>query len=95
MGIQFSAGRPPGGMLVRDLKNPIANLSSEAKEMTRQRIKLDALSQYNLIHKKARDIDGVLDARMASFELAFRMQKEAPAAFDVSLKRSYAEAVRN
>jgi hypothetical protein len=74
------------GTLVRDLKNPIANLSSGVGEMTRQRIKLDALSQYNLIHRKDRDIDGVLDARMASFELAFRMQKEAPAAFDVSLE---------
>jgi hypothetical protein len=72
------------GTLVRDLKNPIANLGSPSADQERQRGKLDALRQLNDIHKRERTGDGALDARIASFELAFRMQREAPEAFDVS-----------
>ena len=72
------------GTLVRDLKNPIANLVDSSGSLDRQRAKLDALSKLNEIHKRARVIDSQLDARIASFELAFRMQREAPEAFDIS-----------
>jgi hypothetical protein len=72
------------GTLVRDLKNPIANLSAPAGGLGRQRAKLDALARLNQIHKRDRCIDSQLDARIASFELAFRMQREAPEAFDIS-----------
>ena len=70
--------------LVRDLKNPIANLSDPSGNLERQRSKLDALHQLNELHKRDRVIDSELDARIASFELAFRMQREAPEAFDLS-----------
>ncbi|MBC7817122.1 MAG: DUF1501 domain-containing protein [Planctomycetaceae bacterium] len=72
------------GTLVRDLKNPIANLGDPSGLLDRQREKLDALRQLNEIHKRDRVIDSQLDARIASFELAFRMQREAPEAFDIS-----------
>ena len=72
------------GTLVRDLKNPIANLGDPSSDPQRQRGKLDALRQLNEIHKRDRVIDSQLDARIASFELAFRMQREAPEAFDIS-----------
>ncbi len=72
------------GTLVRDLNNPIANLSSASHDNARQRRKLDALGRLNQIHKHSRGIDSQLDARIASFELAFRMQVEAPEAFDIS-----------
>ena len=72
------------GTLVRDLKNPIANLSNPSGNIVRQRRKLDALAQLNEIHRRERVIDSQLDARIASFELAFRMQREAPEAFDVT-----------
>jgi hypothetical protein len=72
------------GTLVRDLKNPIANLHAGSEDPDRQRGKLDALRQLNELHKRDRVNDGQLDARIASFELAFRMQREAPEAFDVS-----------
>ncbi len=72
------------GTLVRDLKNPIANLGDSPGSLDRQRTKLDALARLNAIHKKDRVIDSQLDARIASFELAFRMQREAPEAFDLS-----------
>ena len=72
------------GTLVRDLKNPIANLYVGGDDGLRD--KLDALREFNELHKhkRGRGNDGPLDARVASFELAFRMQKEAPEAFDVS-----------
>jgi hypothetical protein len=72
------------GTLVRDLKNPIANLSDPSGSMVRQRMKLDGLRQLNELHRRDRAIEGQLDARIASFELAFRMQRDAPEAFDVS-----------
>jgi len=72
------------GTLIRDLKNPIANLHASSGTLERQRTKLDALRQLNELHKRERMIDSALDARIASFELAFRMQKEAPEAFDLA-----------
>lgn len=70
------------GTLVKDLKNPIANLSNPNLSLERQREQLDALRQLNELHAGTRD-DSQLNARIASFELAFRMQREAPEAFDV------------
>ena len=72
------------GTLVRDLKTPIANLGSPSHDDVRQRRKLDALGRLNEIHKRGREIGSQLEARIASFELAFRMQMEAPKAFDIS-----------
>ncbi|MDA1056159.1 MAG: DUF1501 domain-containing protein [Planctomycetota bacterium] len=72
------------GTLVRDLQNPIANLGDPSSNPQRQRGKLDALLRLNELHKQDRVIDSQLDARIASFELAFRMQREAPEAFDLS-----------
>ena len=72
------------GTLVRDLKNPIANLGDPAMLLDHQRSKLDALRRLNEIHQRDRAINSQLEARIASFELAFRMQREAPAAFDIS-----------
>ncbi|MSQ93652.1 MAG: DUF1501 domain-containing protein [Gemmataceae bacterium] len=74
------------GTLVRDLRNPVANLRDPFGDPERQRGNLDALRQLNEIHRRERVIDSPLDARIASFELAFRMQREAPEAFDVSLE---------
>lgn len=72
------------GTLVRDLKNPIANLGNPSGSVARQRRKLDALARLNEIHRRDRVIGSQLDARIASFELAFRMQREAPEAFDIT-----------
>ena len=72
------------GTLVRDLKQPIANLRDPVGDVGRQREKLDALRRLNELHKQGRAIDSQLDARIASFELAFRMQRDAAEAFDVN-----------
>ena len=80
------------GTLVRDMKNPIANLHTGSGE-AEQRDKLDALKQINELHKRGRPSDTQLDARIASFELAFRMQKEAPEAFDISRESARVQAM--
>jgi hypothetical protein len=72
------------GTLVADLKNPIANLINPQTGPDRQRAQLDALKKLNELHRATREDDSRLDARIESFELAFRMQKEAPEAFDLS-----------
>jgi hypothetical protein len=72
------------GTLVSDLKNPIADLSNKRLAAKQQRGQLDILKQLNEVHQQTREEDSRLSARIASFELAFRMQAEAPEAFDVS-----------
>jgi hypothetical protein len=49
-----------------------------------QRRQLDALAALNKHHLAERGPDAALDARIHSFELAYRMQREAAEAFDVS-----------
>lgn len=74
------------GTLVRDLHNPVANLRDPSGDPARRRANLDALRRLNELHRRERVSDSALDARIASFELAFRMQREAPEAFDLSLE---------
>jgi len=72
------------GTLVRDIKNPIANLTPGGGGLDRQRVKLDALARLNALHRQERPLNSQLDARIATFELAFRMQRQAPEAFDLA-----------
>jgi len=72
------------GTLIRDLNQPIPNLREPSAKPGRQRAKLDVLRELNELHQRDRVNDGELNARIASFELAFRMQQEAPEAFDLS-----------
>jgi len=72
------------GTLVNDLKNPVANLDNPRFTRARQRDQLDALKELNAIHREGREEDSRLSARIESFELAYRMQMEAPEAFDIT-----------
>jgi len=64
---------------------PIANLNTpEGVNDEQQRGKLDFLSAVNRQHATARPQQTELDARIAAYELAFRMQAEAPDAVDLS-----------
>src|SRR5579872_4241115 len=72
------------GTLVNDLKDPIANLTRPQADLVAERRQLDALKRLNELHRQERPGDTALSARIESFELAFRMQREAPAAFDVA-----------
>ncbi len=72
------------GTWIQDLENPIRNIADPHGDSAWQRHKLNALSRLNQRHKDQRPASDVLDARIASFELAFRMQSEAPEAFDLA-----------
>jgi hypothetical protein len=73
------------GTTFRNGANPILNLS-RPHDMTaeEQRDMLDTLGRFNESHLEARNHDSELAARMASYELAFRMQMSAPEATDIS-----------
>jgi hypothetical protein len=71
------------GTLVSNLARPIDNLPGAGEDLEAQRRELDTLRKLNELHRKGREADTLLAARIASFELAFRMQKEAPEAFDI------------
>jgi Protein of unknown function (DUF1501) len=64
---------------------PIANLRTPAAVgPARQQGKLDFLGQLNRRHLLSRFDQSELDARIQSYELAFRMQAEAPEAVDLT-----------
>ncbi len=71
------------GTLVSDLAKPVANLGNPRWSTTEQRTQLDWLREFNEHHAAARAEDSRLSARIEAFELAFRMQREAPEAFDL------------
>jgi hypothetical protein len=82
------------GTAVADLKTPIPNLGNANLPRSRQRRQLDLARELDRIHSRGREEDSRLEARIASFELAFRMQVESPEAFDFEsepalLKRMY------
>ena len=62
---------------------PVAHMSRRTSP-AQQRTELDMLEYYNRQHLKGREQDSSLSARIKSFETAFGMQVEAPAAFDLS-----------
>ena len=67
-----------------DIEKLIENIRNHMTTRPEQRKQLDLLKELNDRHKAARPNDPQLDARIQSFELAYRMQIEAADAFDVS-----------
>jgi arylsulfatase A-like enzyme len=67
-----------------ELDKLVAHVKSHYTGKAEQRKQLDLLMQLNEKHKATRPNDPQLDARIQSFELAYRMQQEAADAFDVS-----------
>ena len=72
------------GTCVTDLKQPIANLENMSVKREAQRRTLNLAAQLNTFHQERAANPDELEARIASFELAFRMQSSAPAAFDIN-----------
>src|SRR5262245_22331161 len=62
----------------------VENVRNQWLPPAAQRRQLDVLAALNQRHKAERGYDPALDARIHSFELAYRMQSEAAEAFDVS-----------
>jgi hypothetical protein len=61
----------------------IENITHPQATTAMQRSQLDLLARLNSEHRAGR-LDGRLEARIQTFELAFRMQTEAAEAFDLS-----------
>jgi hypothetical protein len=62
----------------------IENIVNTRVARSAQRRQLDLLAELNAEHERARTEDPQLEARIQSFELAYRMQLEATDAFDIS-----------
>jgi hypothetical protein len=67
----------------RDMDRLIENIRNQYTLPQEQREQLDLVQRLNRDHLAKRDRDGALEARIQSFELAYRMQIEATDAFDV------------
>lgn len=72
-----------------DPKKLIEHVTPKHLPRHRQREQLDFLRQLNEKHAEERGRDSELEARLESFELAYRMQLEATDAFDTSLEPKY------
>lgn len=67
-----------------DINKLIQNIRNPAMSLPAQRRQLDLLAELNRQHLAERGHDSALEARIHSFELAYRMQMEAAEAFDVT-----------
>jgi hypothetical protein len=68
----------------KDPKKLIANIRNGKLTPEQQRRELDLLSELNRHHLAERSGDAQLEATIQSAEIAFRMQTEAPEAFDIT-----------
>ncbi len=71
-------------------------IKNSSLDLKQQRTQLDLLYEINEAHKSQRQNDEQLDARIQSYELAYRMQMEASDAFDISkepesIRKAYGE----
>ena len=73
----------PTGVPILDLKVPDGITDSE------QRLMLDQLKAFNEEHRATRESNSDLTARIASYELAYKMQQHAPEAVDISKEPSH------
>jgi Protein of unknown function (DUF1501) len=62
----------------------IENIANGSISRGDQRRQIDLLAELNRRHQQSRSDESALDARIQSFELAYRMQMEATDAFDVT-----------
>ena len=62
----------------------VENIRNARLGPSEQRRQLDLLAELNAEHRRLRGDDPQLEARIQSFELAFRMQMQATDAFDIS-----------
>ena len=66
-----------------DVDKLIENIRNASWSQPQQRAQLDLLRSLNLRHQAERQGDSQIEARIQSFELAYRMQIEATDAFDL------------
>ena len=73
----------------REVSKLIEYIKNDHISKPEQRRQIDLLQELNRRHLKKREGDAALDARIHSFELAYRMQMEATDAFDVEQEPKY------
>ncbi len=66
-----------------DIDKLIQNIRNDRSTSQQQREQLDLLQSLNRQHAESRGQDAELEARIQSFELAYRMQSDASEAFDI------------
>jgi hypothetical protein len=69
----------------------IANIRNSDMDIPSQRRQLDLLNSLNRRHQQTRREDASLEARIQSFELAFRMQMQATDALDISKESKHTQ----
>ncbi len=67
-----------------DIEKIVEHIKNHTETTTDQRAQLDLVQRLNRKHAAKRQNEAQLEARIQSFELAYRMQSEATDAFDVS-----------
>ena len=82
-GADFLPGSHQGTHVVPG-PDPVANVTRRVPADELQQMELELLGKVNRRHLEKRSADAALEARIRSFETAFGMQREAPAAFDFS-----------
>jgi hypothetical protein len=68
----------------KEAEKLLDNIRNASVNLVEQRRQLDLLSRLNRRHQETRGEDSNLEARIQSFELAYRMQMEATDALDIS-----------
>jgi len=68
----------------KEIEKLVPDIRNKTRSLEQQRRQLDLLQALNRKHLEARPGDAALDARIQSFELAYRMQIEAADALDVT-----------
>ena len=71
------------GIKIDELAEPIEYLTNKGYTPEQQRYELDMLQKMNRAHQFEREFDPELEGRINAFELAARMQTEAPEAFEI------------
>ncbi len=69
-----------------DIEKLIAHIKNRGVTPATQRAQLDLLQELNREHLEKRRREADLEARIQSFELAYRMQSDASEAFDINLE---------
>ncbi len=67
----------------RELEKLVENIRNKGLPLREQRRQLDLLQEMNRSYEAARGADAQMEARVQSFELAYRMQIDASDAFDL------------
>ena len=77
-------GTPVGSQYQPVARSRINNLERAEPTPGLQRKQLDLIQRMNREHQRVEVVDSRLEARIQSYELAFRMQTEAPNAMDIA-----------